>query len=182
MMMASSFPLQFHSDSLGTSTDFGWVHAAAIGFTTFGMENCYKKVSLTGSFDWIDVLSKHFIQTSVCAFFNTALTFIPSELYIAKRDTHWRRTILSRTRFAVYLLYIQGANYTLISSILAIGHSTACQCVHQCTYTICQTMFSTYIRLSTNQMASVNMRRLQEKTGIPGIYAAIDGIYILIKQ
>ena len=77
-------------------------------------------------------------------------THISLEPYITKQDTRYRLAIPSRTRVIAYLLFVtQGLTYTNISMQLGIGITTACTCIHECTYAICQHMYPTYIRLPT---------------------------------
>jgi hypothetical protein len=105
------------------------------------------------------------------------------EPYIAKQDTRWRRAIPSRIRVIAYLLHItQGMTYRQLSHLLGIGVMTVCKCVHQCTYAICRHMFLTYIRLPTPTEARANMEKWRQSSNIPGIFGAIDGTHINIKQ
>ena len=89
----------------------------------------------------------------------------------------------SRARLIAYLLYVaQGMTYHQISMLIGIGTATACLCVHQCTYAICEHMFSAYIRFPTPAEARRNMQIWQQQCSIPGIFGAIDGTHIAITQ
>jgi hypothetical protein len=82
-----------------------------------------------------------------------------------------------------YLYYVaQGMTYFQISMLLGIGVMTACKIVHECTYTVCKHMYSTYIRFPTIMKARQNMLKWKQQTTIPGIYGAIDGIQIDINK
>jgi hypothetical protein len=72
--------------------------------------------------------------------------------------------------------------YHQISMLLGIGKATAWLYVHQCTYAICKHMYAMYIRFPTPAEARKSMLVLQQQSGIPGIFGAIDGTHININK
>jgi len=104
-------------------------------------------------------------------------------MHISKKNTTFRQAIPPELRIIAFLLHVcQGMTYKNVANQLGMAKSTVSLCVHQCTLAILQHMQHRYISLPGPERAKWNMERWRDRTGIPGIVAAVDGVHIVLSK
>jgi hypothetical protein len=103
--------------------------------------------------------------------------------HIQKQQTHFRSTISSEHRLAIFLYHItQGNGYSSITDLFAVGKSTISNIIRDVSKAIVQQLSGKYIRFSDVDEAMRSMEFWREKSGIPGVIGCIDGTHISIIQ
>jgi hypothetical protein len=103
--------------------------------------------------------------------------------YIEKQQTHFRPTIPSEHRLAIFLYHItQGNSYSSITDQFGVGKSTVSNIIRDVSKAIVQQLSGKYIRFPNVDEAMRSMEFWREKTGIPGVVGCIDGSHIPIIQ